>query len=540
MATRRLVASREDVTLLVFASALLASSISITNVFPYAPTMVAYLGMTSDSREYGFYAGFLMTSYQLGMMLTSYHLGKYSDLYGRKRIMLVGLASCTLPQLIFGCSQNFYFAISVRFLMGLPNGVVAVAKAMAPELVPPRRQPLAMSLVAGMWGLGNIIGPSLGGLLAERGDGLLASFPYLMPNAVCALLSAAAMLAVHKRLPETTGRHRSTSLRSLSAADSAVEQHAVAVSADGNASDVASGSATSDGRSGPQRRRSFSLVPREAVPPLAGYAMVALTGIMFDELFPLWCAAPVASGGLGVEASTIGGLLTASGAALLIFQLLVLPIVAARVPLDRLFKVSCLLNAIVCSVFPLVALAEEPSRTLLLLLAIIMYRCANSGCFTCIFVLINNSVRASDRGRVQGLAMAGAAAMRAAGPLISSMLFAWSLTNELHTPFLDVHFVFLLCSLAAAGTGVFALRYLPAKYNVELHPSAQGGEMFAPTAHSSSSSTHDLHETALQDRSLDPAQRVADADGGQRGCHVSTHASAHQAVSGSAPATSQS
>lgn len=212
------------------------------------------------------------------------------------------------------------------------------------------------------------------------------------------------------------------------------------------------------------------LAPREAVSPLVGYAMVAFTGIMFDELFPLWCAAPAASGGLGVEASAIGGLLTISGASLLFYQIFMLPMVVARFSLDQLFKFSCFLASLVFAFFPLITLASEPGRSILLLSAIVAYRCANAGCFTCIFIFVNNSVRASDRGRVQGLAMAGAAAMRAAGPLFSATLFAWSLTNKLGVPLLDVHFVFILCSIAAAGTGCFAIAFLPPKYNGELYP----------------------------------------------------------------------
>ena len=41
--------------------------------------------------------------------------------------------------------------------------------------------------------------------------------------------------------------------------------------------------------------------------------------------------------------------------------------------------------------------------------------------------------------------MAGAAFMRASGPLIGSVSFAWSLTNGIDAPGLDVSFVFLLC-----------------------------------------------------------------------------------------------
>ena len=89
--------------LVVFSCAMLSNAISVANVFPYAPLMVEHLGMTHDRRELGFYAGFLMASYMIGSMLTQYHLGMLCDRWGRKKVILLGLASGTLPP---GCSRG--------------------------------------------------------------------------------------------------------------------------------------------------------------------------------------------------------------------------------------------------------------------------------------------------------------------------------------------------------------------------------------------------------------------------------------------------
>ena len=62
--------------LIVFALVLLANGVSIANVFPYAPYLVLHLGLSDDTRKLGFYAGYLMASYQLGQLLSSYPLGK--------------------------------------------------------------------------------------------------------------------------------------------------------------------------------------------------------------------------------------------------------------------------------------------------------------------------------------------------------------------------------------------------------------------------------------------------------------------------------
>ena len=41
------------------------------------------------------------------------------------------------------------------------------------------------------------------------------------------------------------------------------------------------------------------------------YGCIALNDILFNEVFPLWCVAPAAAGGLGLDSSSLGGCLRA-------------------------------------------------------------------------------------------------------------------------------------------------------------------------------------------------------------------------------------
>ena len=147
-----------------------------------------------------------------------------SDSLGRRPVIELGLWSCIVFQLGFGFAPSFEFALLMRFLMGMCNGIIGVSKAWLPDLVPPERQPLAMSLVSGMWGIGQVAGPALGGLLvappaAASGSGsasgsasgsdadsglalLLQRFPYLLPNLVGAVLAAISLVAVRRYLPD--------------------------------------------------------------------------------------------------------------------------------------------------------------------------------------------------------------------------------------------------------------------------------------------------------------------------------------------------
>ena len=200
--------SSSNRALAALALALTANALSICNVFPYAPFQVKFFGLTEDDRELGFYAGFLMTAYMIGNGMSAIPWGAFSDRYGKRCVIMIGMLANTAPQIGFGVSRSMPMALLARFIMGVLNGVVGAAKALAPEMVPPSEQAAAMSMIAGTWGLGNLIGPALGGLLSLWGDECevegranCAPYPFLLPNLVCALMSLVGLAAVARFIP---------------------------------------------------------------------------------------------------------------------------------------------------------------------------------------------------------------------------------------------------------------------------------------------------------------------------------------------------
>ena len=116
--------SSGSLPLAALALALTANALSITNIFPYAPFMVKYFGLTDDDRELGYYAGFIMTAYMIGNGLTAIPWGIAADRYGKRFVILVGLAANTVPQVLFGCATSMPVALLLRLLMGTLNGLV--------------------------------------------------------------------------------------------------------------------------------------------------------------------------------------------------------------------------------------------------------------------------------------------------------------------------------------------------------------------------------------------------------------------------------
>ena len=83
----------------------------------------------------GHKAGYLGSAYFAGNFFASPVWGWASDKVGRKPTLLLGICGIIGSELLFGFSQNFGWAIAARFLWGLLNGNLGVAKTYISEVI---------------------------------------------------------------------------------------------------------------------------------------------------------------------------------------------------------------------------------------------------------------------------------------------------------------------------------------------------------------------------------------------------------------------
>ncbi|PHU09834.1 Protein ZINC INDUCED FACILITATOR 1 [Capsicum chinense] len=107
-------------------------------------------------------------AYMLGRALTSVFWGAVADRYGRRPVIIFGTFVVVIFNTLFGLSANFWMAVITRLLLGLLNGLIGPIRAYAAEIFRPEYQALGMSTISSAWGIGLIIGPALGGFLAQR------------------------------------------------------------------------------------------------------------------------------------------------------------------------------------------------------------------------------------------------------------------------------------------------------------------------------------------------------------------------------------
>jgi EmrB/QacA subfamily drug resistance transporter len=108
------------------------------------------------------------TAYLLASTVTVPVAGKLSDLYGRKRVLLLGVVVFVVTSVLCGLAADLGQLIAFRALQGIGGGTVTAAVfAAVPELFSPAARARLVGLFTGTYGLASIVGPLLGGFLTD-------------------------------------------------------------------------------------------------------------------------------------------------------------------------------------------------------------------------------------------------------------------------------------------------------------------------------------------------------------------------------------
>ena len=193
-------------------------------IIPVLPALfvaadASFLPASTTAAERSIWYGYLIAVYPLMQFFGAPVLGALSDRYGRRPMLAISLVGTLLGYLLFGVAilfKNLPLLFISRALPGFTGGNISIVYSAISDLTAgtPETRPKYFGLVGMAFGLGFILGPALGGVLAD--STVMSWFDHSTPFWFTAFLTLVNLVLLWVLFPETLSSRRHTAISFLS------------------------------------------------------------------------------------------------------------------------------------------------------------------------------------------------------------------------------------------------------------------------------------------------------------------------------------
>ncbi|WP_066794672.1 TCR/Tet family MFS transporter [Sphingomonas soli] len=175
-------------------SAVLIDAIGFGIVMPVLPRLIVELSHVTlaDAARIG---GYMLVAYAVTQFFAGPVLGTLGDSIGRRRVMLFSMLAFSIDYALMAAAPTIGWLFVGRLIAGITGASFGPANAILADVTPPDRRGATFGLMGAAFGVGFIIGPAIGGLLADFGT----RAPFIAAAVLAGLNAAWIFLA----LPET-------------------------------------------------------------------------------------------------------------------------------------------------------------------------------------------------------------------------------------------------------------------------------------------------------------------------------------------------
>ncbi len=337
-------------------------------VIPILPFLSPQLGGGTDD------IAFILATYSVAAAIVAPIWGRLSDRVGRRRILGICLLGGAVSHFLLAIADTLWLVYMSRAVAGMMAGGVPVATALIADASTPEQRSRAMGLIGRAFGIGLILGPVIGGVLAR------SETDFMLPCLVAGVLSVFAAALAFILLP----------------ADKARDGHAEA--------------AVDEDPSAPLR----GIVKQPGLPLFICQFCFHTSAVSASVyLFPLWVA-----NGLGWQAREVGLFFGLIGVVMVVTQGNILGWMT-----DRFGNLWVLRSAGLCFCASLALSAIATQAWAMGALGLLLFSTATL-CLPVLNTIASHLVTPASRGQFFGVTASSAAFGRILGPLVAAALLA--------------------------------------------------------------------------------------------------------------------
>ena len=151
-------------------------------IIPVMPDLIAQLKNISIN-EASPYGAWLLSVYAITQFLFAPVIGNLSDKYGRRPVLLASLLGFGIDYIFLALAPSYGWLFAGRIIAGITGASFTTATAYIADVSTPETRAKNFGMIGAAFGLGFVLGPALGGLLA----GLGTRVPFYAAAILCLL-----------------------------------------------------------------------------------------------------------------------------------------------------------------------------------------------------------------------------------------------------------------------------------------------------------------------------------------------------------------
>ena len=152
-----------------------------TMLIPAIPDLIKYFHVSYSMSSW------ILTAYLVSGAVMTPIAGKLSDIYGRKKILLIIMVIYAVGVSLSGFAANIYFMLIARAIQGIGMSMFPIAFGIVRDQFPREKISIGQGIITSMFASGAVIGLAVGGIIVQN-YGWRATFFTIIPIAIALLL----------------------------------------------------------------------------------------------------------------------------------------------------------------------------------------------------------------------------------------------------------------------------------------------------------------------------------------------------------------